>query len=212
MLLQCLLLQNLGPLKARKQVVKCFLVVPILWYFSLIYDSSKYLLSLYRPPSTEVTTIDAFKVTSRRKLNVWEQAVEELEPPAFQKSFVPCIPLEREERSQLETGWRLHRPRTSDVRRDPASKPVSPASRPRSMLAMTTANKQQRRDVLKALVDARSTPAPVTPTTAPPRPPESGAPPRPPEGEAPTWLFITQICEELEAVDSNVTHAHWVLD
>ena len=77
-----------------------------------------------RTPST-LTTIDAFTLKTKKKRNVWEEAMDEKDPPRFQCTVRPAARLTRRETAALHVGWDAHKPRV-DQDPKPEKKPPSP--------------------------------------------------------------------------------------
>ena len=70
----------------------------------------KQLRSKTRTPST-LTTIDAFTVKSKKKRNVWEEAMDEKTAPQFTGTVRPYARLTQKEVTELQMGYELHKPR-----------------------------------------------------------------------------------------------------
>ncbi|KAK3749541.1 hypothetical protein RRG08_043444 [Elysia crispata] len=66
--------------------------------------------SHYHTPST-LTTIDAFVAETKKKRNVWETAMDEVDPTKFRSAARPCTRLNDREIQQLRLGRALHKPR-----------------------------------------------------------------------------------------------------
>ncbi|XP_076470271.1 uncharacterized protein LOC143300461 isoform X2 [Babylonia areolata] len=75
------------------------------------------LRSRCRTPST-LTTIDAFTLKTRKKRNVWEEAMDDKEPPQFRSTVRPSAKLTRHERAALQIGWDAHKPRVDVTAKD----------------------------------------------------------------------------------------------
>ncbi|RUS86838.1 hypothetical protein EGW08_005375 [Elysia chlorotica] len=66
--------------------------------------------SQHQAPST-LTTIDAFVAETRKKRNVWETAMDEVDPTKFRSAARPFNRLNDREIQQLRLGHALHKPR-----------------------------------------------------------------------------------------------------
>lgn len=116
------------------------------------------LRSRCRTPST-LTTIDAFTLQTKKKRNVWEEAMDEKEPPVFRSTVRPAARLTRREAAQLQMGWSAHKPRLEGKERDPkdAATPRDPSDTPfvtqlpRRDLAITPDGRLLKSVVLSAL-------------------------------------------------------------
>ncbi|GFO25079.1 hypothetical protein PoB_005158400 [Plakobranchus ocellatus] len=75
--------------------------------------------SQFKPPST-ITTIDAFVAETKKKRNVWETAMDEVDPTKFRSAARPCTRLNESEMQQLRLGHAFHKPTP-----DPTTKPAS---------------------------------------------------------------------------------------
>jgi len=76
-------------------------------------DKPRYMRQLRskaRTPST-LTTIDAFTVKSKKKRNIWNETLDEKEPPEFVSTIRPHAKLTQREKSDLQVGWSYHKPR-----------------------------------------------------------------------------------------------------
>ncbi|KAL8604995.1 hypothetical protein ACOMHN_018797 [Nucella lapillus] len=84
-----------------------------------------------KTPST-LTTIDAFTLKTKKKRNVWEEAMDEKEPPRFRSTVRPSAKLTQHEMAALHLGWDAHKPRIDlDLPKEknkPASAPAREAT------------------------------------------------------------------------------------
>lgn len=71
----------------------------------------KPLKSKIKAPSN-LPTIDAFTVRSKKKVNLWEEALTDLEHTRFRSTVPPSAKLTEEERFDLQRGWQFHRPQS----------------------------------------------------------------------------------------------------
>ena len=110
-----------------------------------------FLRSRCRTPST-LTTIDAFTLKTRKKRNVWEEALDEKEPPRFKSTVCPSARLTRQEMAALRLGWDTHK-----LKADPkAERKESPRSAtPRDTTADTLFVTQLPRKELPRTPDGR---------------------------------------------------------
>ena len=67
-----------------------------------------------KTPST-LTTIDAFTLKTRKKRNVWEEAMDEKDPPTFACTVRPAARLTRREKAALAMGWDAHKPKVYNL-------------------------------------------------------------------------------------------------
>ncbi|KAK3596455.1 hypothetical protein CHS0354_015927 [Potamilus streckersoni] len=68
------------------------------------------LRSRTRTPST-LMTIDAFVLKSKKKRNVWEEAMNDKEPLVFQSMARPYTKLTERDKSDLQLGYSVHKPK-----------------------------------------------------------------------------------------------------
>nr|KAG5712946.1 hypothetical protein BaRGS_021740 [Batillaria attramentaria] len=80
------------------------------------------LRSRCRTPST-LTTIDAFTLQTKKKRNVWEEAMDEKETPVFRSTVRPAARLTKREAAQLQMGWSAHKPRLDGVGKEKSDSP-----------------------------------------------------------------------------------------
>lgn len=69
-----------------------------------------------RTPSSLIT-IEAFTLETKKKRNIWEEALTEKEEPRFKSSTMPAIRLSEQEVVQLQLGHMLHKPTKESITR-----------------------------------------------------------------------------------------------
>lgn len=69
-----------------------------------------------RTPSSLIT-IEAFTLETKKKRNIWEEALTEKEEPRFKSSTMPAIRLSEQEVAQLQLGHMLHKPTKESITR-----------------------------------------------------------------------------------------------
>ena len=78
---------------------------------------------------SNLPTIDAFVLKTKKKANLWEEAMDKNERPQFQSTVLPSPPLTQEERNELHAGWLYHRPVSKGGIRTPTPPPSGKSQR-----------------------------------------------------------------------------------
>ncbi|XP_013392012.1 uncharacterized protein LOC106160045 [Lingula anatina] len=75
--------------------------------------------SRIKTPSN-LPTIDAFTVRSKKKTNIWEEALGDIDQTKFISTVPPSARLSQDERVDLQKGWVFHRPqsRLEDLKKE----------------------------------------------------------------------------------------------